>query len=133
MTLAEKTPDPFSDCLKNLHVVLGRADMEIAAFYAELGTEETRTIYDVIKAEFELTCREVLLVSQTENILDTEPWLQRSIQVRNPYVDPLNYIQVALLRRIREIDESDTNIKDELTKVLAATVNGIAAGLQNVG
>ena len=123
----------FSTLFKNLHVALGRADMEIAALYAELGTEETRAIYEVIKAEFELTCREVLLVSQTENILDTEPWLQRSIQVRNPYVDPLNYIQVALLRRIREIDESDTTIKDELTKVLAATVNGIAAGLQNVG
>ena len=123
----------FTTLFKNLHVALGRADMEIAALYAQLGTPEALAIYDVIKAEFELTCREVLLVSQTENILDTEPWLQRSIQVRNPYVDPLNYIQVALLRRLRSIDEADAATKDELTKVLAATVNGIAAGLQNVG
>lgn len=123
----------FATLFKNLHVALGRADMEIAALYAQLGTPESHAIYDVIKAEFDLTCREVLLVSQTEDILDTEPWLQKSIQVRNPYVDPLNYIQVALLRRLRSIDETDSSTKDELTKVLASTVNGIAAGLQNVG
>lgn len=123
----------FNTLFKNLHVALGRADMEIAALYAQLGTVETQEIFDVIKAEFEITCREVLLVSQTENILDTEPWLQRSIQVRNPYVDPLNYIQVALLKRLRSLDDEDTTTKDELTKVLASTVNGIAAGLQNVG
>ena len=58
-------------------------------------------------------------------------WLQRSIKVRNPYVDPINYIQVALLQRLRT--ESEPEVAQRLRAALLLSVNGIAAGLQNAG
>jgi len=64
-------------------------------------------------------------------LLDNEGWLQRSIRLRNPYVDPLNYIQVELLRRLRTNPPPDE--KERLQAAVALSVNGIAAGLQNVG
>ena len=54
-----------------------------------------------IAEEFDLARNQLLLVTQCEEVLDTEPWLQHSIQVRNPYVDPMNFVQIALLRRLR--------------------------------
>ena len=80
-----------------------------------------------------LTRSQVLSVTEQENILDTEKWLQYSIRVRNPYVDPLNYIQIALLSRLRREDNLDEKTRDEIIRILANSVNGIAAGLQNVG
>lgn len=123
----------FNSILKNVHLGLGRADMDIAGLYAKLAGEDCRPIFDQIFSEFQLTSEHLLQVTGHENILDTEPWLQRSIRVRNPYVDPLNYIQVALLERLRSSEELDEDAQDELTRVLSNSVNGIAAGLQNVG
>ena len=69
-------------------------------------------------------------ISETPQLLDKEPVVQRSIRVRNPYVDPMNYIQVALLRRLRT--ETDPEAADRLRSAILLSVNGIAAGLQNV-
>ena len=69
--------------------------------------------------------------TQGEDLLDTEPWLQKSIRVRNPYVDPMNRIQVELLKHFRNAaDDSQT---EALAKAILQSVNGIAAGLQSVG
>ncbi|MCB0136763.1 MAG: phosphoenolpyruvate carboxylase, partial [Caldilineaceae bacterium] len=66
-----------------------------------------------------------------EQLLDKEPVLRRSIKVRNPYVDPMNYIQVALLQKLQ--GEDDEEQRKKLTAAVLGSVNGIAAGLQNTG
>ncbi|QEG23607.1 phosphoenolpyruvate carboxylase [Mariniblastus fucicola] len=122
----------FRTMLANVHLGMGRADMEIAGMYAELADPKVGdAIFGDIKAEFELSREMLLKVTGTKEILETEPWLQHSIKVRNPYVDPMNYIQVALLKEIRSNpDQADL---EQLQRSIVLSINGIAAGLQNVG
>ncbi len=122
----------FRTMLSNVHLGMGRADMDIAGMYAELADEKVaNVIFGDIKTEFELSRQHVLNVTGESEVLDTEPWLQHSIRVRNPYVDPMNYIQVALLKELR--NNPDHENVDQLTRAVLLSVNGIAAGLQNVG
>ena len=122
----------FATILDNVQAGMGKADMAIASLYAMLTDEETRrAVFDDLADEYERTLRTVLQVSSRNVLLENEPWLQRSIKVRNPYVDPLNYIQVALLQRVR--DESDPAVAARLRHALLLSVNGVAAGLQNTG
>ena len=122
----------FRTMLGNVHLGMGRADMAIASLYAELAEpEHAKVIFGDIKTEFELSRDLLLEVTGTEKVLDTEPWLQRSIQVRNPYVDPLNYIQVELLKKLRQ--DPDGPNAEHIRQCILQSINGIAAGLQNVG
>ena len=82
----------------------------------------------MIVEEFERTRRQVLRVSNQSRLLENNLVLARSIRLRNPYVDPMSLIQVDLLRRKRSGEESE-----ELNYALAATINGISAGLRNTG
>ncbi|MEZ4619690.1 MAG: phosphoenolpyruvate carboxylase [Caldilineaceae bacterium] len=104
--------------------------MAIAQLYAGLAAN-SEEIYTDLAEEFERTRTMVLAISETDELLDSEKWLQRSIRLRNPYVDPLNYIQVALLRELRK--EEPLSNRDKLQAGVVLSVNGIAAGLQNVG
>jgi phosphoenolpyruvate carboxylase len=122
----------FRNIIDNVQMGLAKADMAIAALYAGLTDQETRTrIFDDILAEWQLTERIVLEVVEATQLLDREPVLRRSIKVRNPYVDPMNYIQVALLQKVRT--ETDEERRKQLTAAILLSVNGIAAGLQNTG
>ncbi len=122
----------FRTLLNNVHLGMGRADMAIAGLYAKLATEQVaEAVYNDIVAEFELTKRLLFVVTGDYELLATEPWLQHSIRVRNPYVDPLNVMQVALLKALRSNPEHPN--LDELRQAIILSVNGIAAGLQNVG
>jgi phosphoenolpyruvate carboxylase len=123
----------FNTLLNNIHVGLGRADMNIASLYSHLAPADSRKIFELIDHEYRITCQQVLAITQQDEILDTEPWLQHSIRMRNPYVDPLNYIQVAMLEDLREDSERPPAERDEQIRILAGSVNGVAAGLQNVG
>ena len=67
------------------------------------------------------------------NLLDAEPVTQNAVQLRNPYVDPLNYIQVEMLRRIRALADPESEEAQSIREVIGVTVNGIAAGLRNTG
>ncbi len=121
----------FRTLMSNVQLGMGRADMSISALYASLSEEHGGSVYEDIKAEFDLSKRLVLEVAEVDELLHCEPWLQHSIKVRNPYVDPLNYIQVELLKKLRsdpEVLDSDA-IRHEILQ----SVNGIAAGLQSVG
>lgn len=121
---------PFFDALlADVEMVLAKADLGIAASYAPLAPESSRGVYDDILAEFERTVAHVLAIRDNSTLLDKEVTLQRSIRLRNPYVDPMNVLQVDLLARWRETDRTD----EELFSALLATVNGIARGLQNTG
>jgi phosphoenolpyruvate carboxylase len=88
-------------------------------------------IFEEILDEFERTRRMVLRIVGHHDLLENEQWLQRSIKLRNPYVDPLNYIQVALLRRFR--NQTPTDDAARLQQAILLSVNGVAAGLQNTG
>lgn len=122
----------FRTVMSNVHLGMGRADMSIAGLYANLADDEIATaIFNDVRGEYDLTRRLLLVVTDDNDLLDTEPWLQHSIRVRNPYVDPLNLIQVKLLEKLRSC-KSEEEI-EELRKAVILSVNGIASGLQNVG
>ncbi len=121
----------FRTLLSNVHLGMGRADMAISKMYAGLAGSAGAAVFQDISDEFELSKKLVLEITGSEELLDAEPWLQHSIRVRNPYVDPLNYIQVELLKLLRANPEGAD--ADAIGHALLQSVNGIAAGLQNVG
>ncbi len=122
----------FKTMLGNVHLGMGRADIDIARLYSKLANRETgREIFEDIHREYQLTRTRILEVTGEEELLDTEPWLQHSIRMRNPYVDPMNYIQVALLKRYRAAD--DEELREQIQAVILQSISGIAGGLQNVG
>ena len=75
----------------------------------------------------------ILAINGHRELMEDEPLIQRSVQLRNPYVDPLNYIQVDMLRRLRALPEPDGPQAEALREVIVFTINGIASGLQNTG
>lgn len=125
----------FNTVLNNAEMSLLKADMGIASLYVdlvpdkELGSEMFRTI----RAEYDLTRDVVLSISGHANLLDEEPVTQNAVQLRNPYVDPLNYIQVEMLRRIRALPDQEGEEAQSIREVISITINGIAAGLRNTG
>ena len=120
----------FEDLIRNVELGMAKADLTIAQVYAGLVDDNgvRDRVFGMMAEEFERTRREILRVSGQRQLLETSPVLARSIRLRNPYVDPMSLIQVDLLRRKRAGEESD-----ELNYALAATINGIAAGLRNTG
>jgi phosphoenolpyruvate carboxylase len=122
----------FRTVLDNVQMGLAKADFAIASLYADLTDDAARqAIFVDLEDEFDRTARVVLDIAETAQLLDKEPVIQRSIKVRNPYVDPMNYIQVALLQRLRT--ETNPEAAQRLRSAILLSVNGIAAGLQNVG
>jgi phosphoenolpyruvate carboxylase len=122
----------FRTVIDNVQMGLAKADITIASLYAQLTDAATRDlIYADLAAEFDRSVRAVLEIAQAPDLLEKEPVLRRSIKVRNPYVDPLNYIQVALLQRLAAVEDGAT--AQQLRAAVLLSVNGIAAGLQNTG
>ena len=120
----------FHDLIDNVELGMAKADLSIAKLYAGLVSNKALRdrVMKLIGEEFERTRRIVLELTGQSTLLERNPVLARSIRLRNPYVDPLSLIQVELLRRKRA-GEND----DNLNYALAATINGIAAGLRNTG
>ncbi|HKY54679.1 MAG TPA: phosphoenolpyruvate carboxylase, partial [Anaerolineales bacterium] len=90
-------------------------------------------IFGLIKTEYDRTRDAVLSISGHQNLLDEEKITQQAVQLRNPYVDPLNYIQVEMLRRLRALPDPEGEEAQSLREVIRLTINGIAAGLRNTG
>ncbi|MGD9896968.1 MAG: phosphoenolpyruvate carboxylase [Candidatus Methylacidiphilaceae bacterium] len=125
----------FRTTLDNAQQSLAKTDMSIAARYAELVSDpEIRgRIFSKIRSEYDRSVSSVLAICRIEALLDREPILQRSIRLRNPYVDPLNYIQVEMIRRLRSLGAGQDEEARSLRRVIELTVNGISAGLRNTG
>jgi phosphoenolpyruvate carboxylase len=125
----------FRALLDNVEMSLLKADLDIATLYAELAPDRllAERLMATIRAEFERTRSVVLSVIGHENLLDSDPVIQRSVSLRNPYIDPLNYIQVETLRRLRRLPDPESPEADDLRQVMVVTINGIAAGLRNTG
>jgi phosphoenolpyruvate carboxylase len=119
----------FASLVDDVEAALGRADLEIAAAYDELAPPTQRRFAAKVREEFKLVCEQVLAIKRTSTLLDRDPTLQRAIELRNPYVDPINLLQVDLLRRWRESGRQDR----DLFEGLLASIAGIAEGLQSTG
>ncbi|HEY3358039.1 MAG TPA: phosphoenolpyruvate carboxylase [Polyangia bacterium] len=119
----------FANLLADVEMVLAKADMPIAAHYAELAGPAGARLFPHLRAEFARTVALIVEARGAREILDGEPALKREIRLRNPYVDPMSLVQVDLLARWRAGDRRD----DALREALFTTVRGIARGLQNTG
>lgn len=133
--------------LDNLQMTLSKADLHIARHYASLvDDEQVRGLSIAMEREYERTKRAVLAITGDHALLDNAPVLQRSIRLRNPYVDPLSYFQVTLLRHLRALGgplildaaqqptaSDQDRERAQLTYAVLLTINGIAAGLRNTG
>ncbi|HEY3781400.1 MAG TPA: phosphoenolpyruvate carboxylase [Fimbriimonadaceae bacterium] len=127
--------DFFSTMIDNAQMSLAKADMAIAAHYITLVKDQkmARRIFAELTNEFELTRTHILAITGQQHLLENTPVLQRSIRVRNPYVDPLSYLQVELLKRLRALKPKDEEVRAKLLSGTLLAVNGIAAGLKNTG
>jgi phosphoenolpyruvate carboxylase len=125
----------FRTLLNNSEISLLKADMGISALYVDLVPDKKLAdeIFNSIRSEYERTRDFVLKVSRHQSLLELEPVTQQAVQLRNPYVDPLNYIQVETLRRLRALSNPEGTEATPLREVMALTINGIAAGLRNTG
>ena len=119
----------FRNLLDDIETLLARADLEIAAHYDALAPEELRPFSAELRAEYQRACSQLLEIRGTRELLDFDPTMQRSIRLRNPYLDPMNLMQVDLLQRWRAGGREDR----ALFAALLASVGGIAQGLQSTG
>jgi phosphoenolpyruvate carboxylase len=113
----------------DLETMLARTDLDIAFAYETLAPGPLRRFFSRIRAEYSAACEHVLAIKGSAVLLDSEPTLQRSIRLRNPYVDPMNLMQVDLLQRWRADGRRDR----DLFEALLASISGIAQGLQSTG
>ena len=121
----------FTSVLSNAEMGCAKADLGIAQRYVELWDDPARDrIWGALQAEFELTVAELVTIGAGRRLLDSEPVLQASIDRRNPAVDPLSFVQVEILRRIRRAGDDPSQ---DLHRVSQLTINGIASGLRNTG
>ncbi len=125
----------FVDIIRNVEMALAKSDFGIARLYASLVEDEAlrNRVFTTLEAEFNLTRRMLLEITGQKTLLQTNPVLERSIRLRNPYVDPMSLIQVELIRRKRTALKSGEPISPELDRAISATINGISAGLRNTG
>lgn len=119
----------FGHLLDDVEAMLARTDLDIAAHYDALASDALRSQAETIRQEYALTVAHVLKLRGTAYLLDSDPTLQRSITLRNPYIDPMHLMQVDLLQRWRATGRQDK----ALFGALRATISGIAQGLQATG
>ncbi len=124
----------FRTLLSNMDMVMAKADLAIASRYADLVSDASlrNEIFGRLRAEFERTRHYLLAIEQQDELLADNPLLRRSIRNRFPYMDPLNHLQVELLRRHRAGDATEP-VDERVRRGIHLSINGIAAGLRNSG
>jgi phosphoenolpyruvate carboxylase len=129
----------FLDIVRNVEMALAKADFGIARLYASLVEDEALRdrVFTMLEAEFLLTRRMILAITGQTSLLEKNQVLERSIRLRNPYVDPMSLIQVELIRRKRAFERRNSDAESDeaqaLNRAITATINGISAGLRNTG
>jgi phosphoenolpyruvate carboxylase len=124
----------FRSTIDNLQMALTKADLTTAKEYADMVKDEEieQRIFGVITEEYNKTKDIILQITGQSSLLDHVPNIQESVRLRNPYVDPLNFLQVQLLSELRQKAEKNDDTSELLREVLL-TINGVAAGLRNTG
>ncbi len=124
----------FSNFISNVEMTLAKTDLDVAELYVRtLVPESLHGFLDEIRAEYELTVREVLAITGQARLLGGNPSLARTLEVRDTYLLPLHVLQVSLLERVRGIRAEGGEPDEALGRALSVTVNGIATGLRNTG
>ncbi len=120
----------FATTLSNMEMVLAKSDMHIARRYAGLVEDKAlaRSIFERIEAEWERTVEAVLAINGQTALLGRDPELAEALRTRLPYIDPLNHLQIELIRRRRAGDGAEA-----VREGIHLTINGVAAGLRNSG
>ena len=120
----------FRTQLANMDMVLAKASLAVASRYADLVEDQElrKTIFSAISKEFELTMKHIFSIMQQKRLLESNPLLERSINNRFPYLDPMNHTQVELLKMLRANADDE-----EIRSGVHLSINGIAAGLRNSG
>ena len=124
----------FRTLVDFMQMTLAKSDLRVAENYTSLVSDPAvrDRLWTRISEEHHDCVKAVLLITENENLLDDSPVLQRSIRLRNPYVDPLSYVQVALLRRLRAVREYSPEREDVLN-VLLLSISGVSSGMLNTG
>ncbi|MCG6870638.1 MAG: phosphoenolpyruvate carboxylase [Gammaproteobacteria bacterium] len=125
----------FNSLLDNSQMSLSKADMEIARGYAGLSrhADAARAIFDKVNQEYQRTVSQILDICQTSALLEDNPTLRLSLSRRNPYLEPLNHIQITLLGRHREFEETADDGANPYLDPLLRSINAIATGMRNTG
>jgi phosphoenolpyruvate carboxylase len=125
----------FATLLSNMDMVLAKADLAVASRYADLVPDRKlrNSIFKTMVGEFERTVSQVGLITGSRDRLAANPLLARSIKNRFPYLDPLNHLQVELIKRHRTTVSSGDEMDARVRRGIHLTINGIAAGLRNTG
>ena len=121
----------FRTLVDNAQLSLCQADLTVLRRYATLARADERPVVEAIEAEYRRTEDAILTITGQAALLENEAWLQHSIRRRNPYIDPLNFLQVELMKRLQDGPASDVDA--ELRRAILLSLNGIAAGLRNTG
>lgn len=123
----------FRMLLDNAEVSLAKADLGIARQYAALVQSDAvrKKVFGLVEAEHARSVAMVLAVNERQQLLENQPTLAQSIRLRNPYIDPLNYLQIRFLSLWREA--GDAQRTEHLRRLLALTVKGVAAGMKSTG
>ncbi|HEX9781137.1 MAG TPA: phosphoenolpyruvate carboxylase [Opitutaceae bacterium] len=125
----------FQTVIDNAQLTMRKADMGIAELYTSMVRDPAvrSRIFDLIREEFDRSCHAILAVTGQEALLGNEQILLRSVDLRNPYIDPLNHIQVEMITRLRRQPGLPQAEADALRDVIQLTINGISGGLKNTG
>jgi phosphoenolpyruvate carboxylase len=124
----------FRSLLDNAQISLGKSDLAVARLYDGLAEppELRARVFAAVADEWRRTVEAVLSVTGQPALLTASPVLRQSIRLRNPYVDPMSFAQVSLLGRLRALPEESPD-REPVRRLVALTINGVAAGLQNTG
>ena len=124
----------FATFISNVEMTLAKTDLAVARQYVQhLVPENLHYLFEQIVTEHELTMRELLAVTQSETLLESQALLATTLETRDRYLRPLQMMQIQLLERVRAQRERDEPVDDVLQRALMLTINGIATGLRNTG
>ena len=124
----------FNDLIENIQMAVAKSDIQIAQHYSEMVSDPVlrQSVFTRIRHEYDLTVRMIRTITDLPEILDSDPGLQRSIRLRNPFIDPINYIQVNLIGKIRA-QKKESPPTEQLVHAVLHTINCIATGMRNTG
>ena len=124
----------FTNFVSNVEMTLAKTDLDVAQSYVDaLVSDDLRPMFDVIRAEYELTVTEILRITGESEILQNNTNLHRTLGIRDTYLMPLHQLQVSFLQRVRSQRANGDEPESALRRALSVTINGIATGLRNTG